>query len=156
MLSSLLKFQRGTALAALTLATALPAAAQFAKPEDAIKYRQSAFAVMGAHFGRIGAMANGRVPFDAAAAQANADIVVMMSKLPYTAFGEGTDKAGNTRAKAEVWSKRADFDAAARKMQDEVVKVQAAARTGNLDQLKAAFGGAGQSCKACHDEYRRE
>ena len=31
---------------ALTLAT--PAMAQFAKPEDAIKYRQSAFALMGA------------------------------------------------------------------------------------------------------------
>lgn len=44
---------------------AAPASAQFAKPEDAIKYRQSALFVMGQHFGRIGAMANGKVPFDA-------------------------------------------------------------------------------------------
>ena len=35
-----------------------PASAQFAKAEDAIKYRQSAFFVMGQHFSRIGAMAN--------------------------------------------------------------------------------------------------
>jgi hypothetical protein len=31
------------AAAAAALATALPAAAQFAKPEDAIKYRKAAF-----------------------------------------------------------------------------------------------------------------
>lgn len=143
-------------LAAAALTLSLPAAAQFQKPEDAVKYRQGAFQVMGQHFGRLGAMANGRVPFDAATAQANADLVVTMSRLPYVAFTEGTDKVGNTRAKPEVWSKRADFDAAAKKTQDELVKLQAAAKTGNLDQIKAAFGATGQSCKACHDEYRKE
>jgi cytochrome c556 len=155
-MQSLLRIRPKLAFAALALATALPASAQFQKPEDAVKYRQSAFTVMANHFGRIGAMANGRVPFDAATAQANADIVAMMSKLPYTAFGDGTDKVGNTRALPEVWSKRADFDAAAKKMQDEVVKLQAATKTGNIDQIKAAFGGAGQSCKACHDNFRKE
>jgi hypothetical protein len=31
---------------------ALPAAAQFAKPEDAIKYRKASLSVMGTHFSR--------------------------------------------------------------------------------------------------------
>lgn len=54
------------ALLVLTAATlSAPAMAQFQKPEDAIKYRKASFTVMAAHFGRIGAMANGRVPFDA-------------------------------------------------------------------------------------------
>jgi cytochrome c556 len=150
------KFRPNLAVAALALSVALPASAQFQKPEDAVKYRQSAFTVMANHFGRIGAMANGRVPFDAATAQASADIVVMMSRLPYTAFIDGTDNLGNTRAKPEVWSKRADFDAGARKMQDEVVKLQTAAKSGNLDQVKAAFGEAGKACKGCHDTYRKE
>jgi cytochrome c556 len=48
-----------TVLAAVTLAN--PVWAQFAKPEDAVKYRQGALFVMAQHFGRIGAMANGRV-----------------------------------------------------------------------------------------------
>jgi cytochrome c556 len=155
-MQSFLKIRPSLAVAALALVTALPAAAQFQKPEDAVKYRQSAFTVMANHFGRIGAMANGKVPFDAAAAQANADIVVAMSKLPYTAFGDGTDKVGNTRALPEVWSKRADFDAGAKKMQDEVVKLQTAAKSGNIDQIKAAFGDAGKACKGCHDNYRKE
>jgi cytochrome c556 len=143
-------------LAAGVSTLALPAAAQFQKPEDAVKYRQGAFTVMASHFGRLGAMANGRVPFDAATAQANADLVVTLSRLPYVAFTDGTDKVGNTRALPEVWSKRAEFDAAAKKTQDELLKLQAAAKTGNLDQIKAAFGAAGQSCKACHDNFRKE
>lgn len=142
--------------AALVAAVALPAAAQFQKPEDAVKYRQSAFTVMANHFGRLGAMANGKVPYDAAAAAANADIVAMMSKLPFPAFLEGTDKVGNTRAKPEVWAEADRFKAAATKMQDEVAKLQVAAKSGSVDQLKAQFGATGQSCKACHDHFRKE
>jgi cytochrome c556 len=144
------------AVAALALCASLPAAAQFQKPEDAVKYRQSAFTVMANHFGRIGAMVNNRVPFDAAQAQANADIAATMSRLPYIAFGEGTDKVGNTRALPEVWTKRGEFDAAAKKMQEEMAKLQAATKTGNQDQIKTAFGAVGQSCKGCHDNFRKE
>lgn len=83
------------AAAAALLAMSAPASAQFAKPEDAIKYRQSALFVMGQHFGRLGAMANGRVPFDAKVAADNAEIVADMAKLPWAGFGPNTDKGGN-------------------------------------------------------------
>jgi cytochrome c556 len=141
------------AVAALT--TALPATAQFAKPEDAIKYRKAAFNVMASHFGRVGAMANGKVPFDAKVAQDNAEIATMLSRLPYTAFVEGTDK-GETKAKPEVWSENEKFKTAAAKMQEEMGKLNAATKTGNIDTIKAAFGPVGQSCKACHDHFRKE
>jgi cytochrome c556 len=147
------RFLKALALAA-GLAAALPAAAQFQKPEDAVKYRKAAFQVMATHFGRIGAMANGRVPFNAAEAAANADLVVVMSKLPYAGFVEGTHGSGKGEPKQTIWSERAKFDAAAKTMQDEVVKLAAAARTNNLDNLKAAFGSAANSCKQCHDSYR--
>jgi cytochrome c556 len=144
--------------AALTVAgfaTALPALAQFAKPEDAIKYRRSAMTVLSAHFGRVGAMASGRAPFDAKAAADNAAIVEYMSKLPFAGFIDGTDK-GETRAKPDIWTQREKFNAAAVKMQEEVGKLNVAAKGGNLEQIKAAFGAAGQACKACHDAYRKE
>ena len=142
-------------VATLGALASLPASAQFQKPEDAIKYRKAAFTVMGTHFGRIGAMASGKAPFDAAAAAANADIVATLSKLPYAGFIEGT-ATGETRAKPEIWTERAKFDLAASKMQEEVVKLNVAAKSGNLDQIKVAFGAAGQSCKACHDNYRKD
>jgi cytochrome c556 len=141
--------------ASMVLALALPAQAQFAKPEDAIKYRKASFTVMSAHFGRLGAMANGRVPYDAKAAAENADTVSALAKLPWAAFGEGTDK-GETRAKPEIWKESAKFKEASDKMQAEIVKLNVAAKAGNLDALKAAFGPAGASCKACHDNFRKD
>ena len=143
------------AAAVASLMSALPAAAQFAKPEDAIKYRKAAFNVMATHFGRIGAMANGRVPFDAKAVVENAEIAAMMSKLPYAAFVAGTDK-GDTKARPEVWTESDKFKAAIAKMQDEMAKLNVAAKTGNIDTIKAAVGDTGKSCKACHDAYRKE
>ena len=140
--------------AALGSLLALPAAAQFQKPEDAVKYRKASFTVMATHFSRIGAMAQGRVPFDGAAAAANADIVVTMSKLPFAGFVDGTGGTEKGMPNAKVWSEKAKFEAAAKKMQDEVVKLSAAAKTNNLDQVKTAFGSAAGTCKACHDDFR--
>ena len=144
------------AATAAGLATALPAAAQWQKPEDAIKYRQSVLTVMANHFGRIGAMAQGKAPFDAKAAADNAEIALMMSKLPFVAFLEGTDKGLPNRAKPEIWSNNAKFKAAAEKMQGEMVKLDAAAKSGNFDAVKAAAGAVGSACKACHDDFRAE
>ncbi|HMM85513.1 cytochrome c [Azohydromonas sp.] len=144
-----------TAVAATAVATSLSASAQFQRPDDAVKYRKGVLFAMGQHFGRIGAMAQGRVPFDAKMAADNADIVATLSKLPFAGFVDGTDK-GDTRALPAIWTERAKFDAAAGKMQEEVAKLAAAAKSNNLDQLKAAFGPAAQSCKACHDNFRKD
>ena len=139
--------------AVLLLATAA-SAQSFQKPEDAIKYRRSAMTVMAAHFGVLGAMANGRIPFDAQAAARNADIVAVMSKLPFAGFTPGTEN-GDTKAKADIWMEPEKFKDRAGKMQEAVAKLDAAAKTGDVDALKKAFGPAAQSCKACHDDFRK-
>jgi cytochrome c556 len=109
-------------LAAAAVTLSAPAAAQFAKPEDAVKYRKASFTVMAAHFSRIGAMASGRAPFDAKLAAENADIVAAMAKLPWAAFTEGSD-SGDTKAKPEVWKEQAKFKAGADKLQAESAKL---------------------------------
>ena len=142
------------AAAATLLAFVAPASAQFAKPEDAVKYRQSAFSVMGTHFGRLGAMANGKVPFDAKVAAENAELVAVMAKLPWAGFSPGTDKDARSKAMSEVWTEQAKFKEHAEKLEAESVKLAAAAKTGNLDNLKTAFGATAGTCKACHDSFR--
>lgn len=142
-----------TLIAAASAAMSVPAAAQFAKAEDAIKYRKASYTVMGAHFGRLGAMAAGRTPFDAQTAAANADVVASMAKLPWAAFGEGTDQ-GDTKAKSEIWSQGAKFKDVADKLQTESVKLAAAAKTGKEDAFKAAFSATAATCKSCHDDFR--
>jgi cytochrome c556 len=140
-------------VAAATLALAAPAMAQFAKPDDAIKYRKSALFVMQQNFGRVAAMAAGKAPFDAKVAADSADVAAFMSKLPWAAFVDGSDK-GETKAKPEIWAEKTKFNDYAEKMQAEMAKLNAAAKTGNLDSIKSAVGAVGGSCKTCHDAFR--
>jgi cytochrome c556 len=144
-----------SALIASTFALTLPAAAQFARPEDAIKYRQSAMFIIGQNAGRVGAMVQGKVPFDAKVAADSAATMEFAAKLPWGAFGEGTEKGANpTRAKPEIWTDKAKFAELAEKLQVETAKLSTAAKTGSLDNIKAAMGGVGGACKSCHDAFR--
>ena len=144
------------AAAAVLIALSAPASAQFAKPEDAIHYRQGALTVMGAHFGRLGEMVKGKVPFDAKAAQDNAAIVAEMAKLPWAAFGPGTNKGGNTKAKPAIWTEQAKFKEGSDKLIVDTEKLAAASKTGNLDALKTAFLSTADTCKSCHDSFRNK
>jgi cytochrome c556 len=141
--------------ACATCLTALPAAAQFAKPEQAIKYRQSVLTVMGTHFGRVAAMAQGKAPFDAKAAADDAALVNMLAALPFTAFGPGTDKGAPTRAKPEVWTDAA-FKDKAKTMEQAVAKFAEVAKGGDFEAVKASVGEVGKACKSCHDDFRAE
>jgi cytochrome c556 len=151
-----LKVVATLAIAAAAITLAAPASAQFAKPEDALKYRKNALFVMGQHFGRIGAMVNGKAPYDAQAAVQNAEIVADMVKLPWAGFHASTEKLTDTKAKPEVWTDAAKFKQASERLQAEAPKLVAAAKTNNLDTLKTAFENAAGACKNCHDDFRNK
>ena len=70
--------------------------------------------------------------------------------------GEERARRHHRERKANVWTERAKFDEATKKMQDEMAKLVAAAKTGNADQVKTAFGAAGGACKGCHDNFRNQ
>jgi cytochrome c556 len=89
-------------------------------------------------------------------AAADADVLAVVSKLPFTAFVPGTEKGANTKAKPEVWTDQAKFKQDDDDMQDAMAKLVIAARSGSLDQLKTAFGPTGKACKACHDNFREK
>jgi cytochrome c556 len=147
-------FVAALAIAVMLLGVGGSAMAQ-QKPEDAIKYRQSAFFIMGQSFGPLAAMAKGDRPYDKEVAIKNAIIVEFMSKLPWDRFGPGTDM-GNTKAKPEIWENMDDFKAKAEKMQAEAAKLVVAAQTGDPGALKAQVGETGKACKACHDNFRNK
>jgi len=145
-------FATAAALAGGAL-VATPALAQFAKAEDAIDYRQSAFTVMANHMGRLSAMAKGEKPFDAAAAQASAQLIATMSKLPWEAFTPGSD-GGFSNVKGDPWKNAADFKSLQDRLMGETAKLPESA--GSLETLRKQLGATGASCKACHDKYRAQ
>lgn len=139
------------AAALLLAATAFAVEAQV-KPEDQVKQRRSAYAVIGYNFSNLGAMAQEKKPYNKEEAGRNADLVAALATYPREHFGQGTDK-GDTKAKGEIWQNRADFDAKMDKMIAATRALPQAARQ-DLPALKKAFQDAGSACKACHDDYR--
>jgi cytochrome c556 len=141
-------------VAAMFAALAMMAAeAQTPKPEDQLKLRKAAYSLMNYSLGSIDAMVEGKRPFNKDEALRNAELLAQLATVPRGFFGEGTDK-GETRAKPEVWTNRADFDAKMDKMITETGKLYQVAKTGDAAALKKSVADVDKACSACHDDYR--
>ncbi len=154
---------RATRNLAVLAALAVPlAVAAQAKPEDAIRARQSLMRVIGMNFGPIGRMASGDAPMDKAVFQANAArIEAIWAMNPAQYFVKGSDRpvAGSkvatfTDAKPEIWSQPDKFKASVERATKNVTALGQAARSGDEAAMKAAVGELAKSCKACHDDFR--
>ena len=143
--------------AALVLGAAFSfnAAAQ-AKPEDLVKQRKAALTMVGKYFGPVGAMVQGKVPYDAAIVTRNAGYLEVLSAMPWDGFQASTEGVKETRAKPEIYKNMGKFDQYAKDMQGALVKLNAAAKSGDQNAVKAAFGATGKACKACHDDFRKD
>jgi cytochrome c556 len=144
--------------AAIAASAVVIATAAFAqpKPEQFVKQRQSALALMGWYFGPMGAVAKGEAPFNKDDAVRRTTNLVALSKMPWEGFVAGTDNVGNTKALPAIWTQNAKFKEAGAKMEAEMVKLAAAANAGNEAEFKKQFGVVGGTCKACHDDFRKQ
>jgi cytochrome c556 len=142
-------------IAGLALASsfATGASAQM-KPEDSILYRQGIFKAQRWNMIPMAGMVQGKIPYDQAAFLVRAQRLDQLAKMAWEGFGPGTDAGAPTRAKPEIWSDSAKFKQAADAFQAETPKLVAAAQSGNMDQIKAAFGAVAKTCDNCHDNFR--
>jgi cytochrome c556 len=145
-----------SALAAVAGLVAVPAHAQFSKPEDAIRYRQSSYVIMGHQMGKIFQELKTPKP-DVAVIQRSANIVDFVSQLPGEGFVPGSEKGGNppTRAKPEVFTdpKVREYG---REMRQEVTKLNEVAKTGEVAAIRTQFQAAAKTCDNCHDNFRNK
>jgi len=68
--------------------------------------------------------------------------------------GSGPVPGVKTRAKAEIWSKPQDFEAAQKLFAERAGKLNDVSATGDVAAVKAQFGEVGKACKNCHDTFR--
>ena len=129
--------------------------AQFAKTEDAVKYRQSVMSLIGTHFTRMGAVVKGEAPYNKEAFEKNAVLVDSLYRLPLDAFmAPGSDKGSGM--KADALTQKDKFTQMHNTTEAELAKLAAVAKGGDLNAIKPQFGTTGGSCKACHDLYRNK
>ncbi len=86
-----------------------------------------------------------------------ADIAKIAPNLP-TQFpaGSGPESGVKTEAKANIWTDGAGFKKDADALASAATALNTAAQGGNIDAIKAAYGNLGQTCKGCHESYRKE
>jgi cytochrome c556 len=129
--------------------------AQFSKPEDAIRYRQSVMFLMSQHFGRMGAMVKGDVAYSKDAFAGDAAVVEMLSTLPWDAFMTPGSDSGNTYMKPAALKEKTEFMAKAEAFESEITKLADAAEGDDLNAVKKQYGEVGKACGACHKAYRK-
>lgn len=123
--------------------------------ERAVKYRQSAYYLMGQHLSRINAVVKGDVPYNKAAIEINAETLNILSKIVFEAFPAGSE-GGASKAKPEIWKEMEKFKQMSQASQGEAAKLDAAAKSGDLAQIKLRFNDLSKSCKVCHDQYKQK
>ncbi len=143
----------GLALA-LGAGFSLNAAAQ-AKPETLVKQRQAAMTLQGKYWGPLGAMAQGKAPYDAAVVARNAGYLEVLTKLPWDGFAAST-QGEKSAALPEIWKDAAGFKTAQDRLQEEVVKLVAATKGGNEAAIKSQLGAVGKTCGGCHEKFRQK
>ena len=129
--------------------------AQFSKPEDAIKYRQSVMIVIGQHFGRLGAMVKGNQPFDQKSFSNNTAVIEALAGLTWEAFLVPGSDQGKTTMNSSVLKDPDGLKSLSQQFQLEVGKLSAAAEGNDFNAIKAQFGAVAQSCKSCHGKTRK-
>jgi cytochrome c556 len=143
-----------TLTAAALAVVSVTAHAQFAKPEDAIRYRQSAYVIMGQQMSNIATQLKSDKP-DLTRIQRSASIVEFAFTLPGEGYVPGSEKGGNppTRAKSEVFTSPKVREIASETRQ-EIAKLNETAKKGDLAAIRTQFQATAKACDNCHDNFR--
>ena len=143
------------ALAALTLA-ATAHAQQAPKPEQLIKWRQSAYQTIAWNTARVKANVDGSYNKDDAA-RAAAVIAALANNNLGVLFPAGTETGKgwrDTTVKANLFTDSAGVGAAAAAFSKEANELARVTQSGDVAAVKAQLAALQKTCKACHDDYR--
>ena len=147
-------------LLAVLLFTAASAsiAQQAPKPEQVIKWRQSVYQVLAWNNGRIKNNVEGSYNKDEVIRAANAIAAIANSGLGalYPAGTETGKGWRETTVKPELFTDTAKAGEASKKFIAESNELAKVAATGDAAAVKVQFGKLGQTCKGCHDDFRKK
>jgi len=153
-----MKWKLVTAGLALVLGASITTAA-FAqvKPELLVKQRQAAMTLQLKYLGPLFGMMQGKMPFDAQIVARNAGYLNVLDNMAWDGFAESTkDTSAKTRALPAIWAEPDKFKKASENFQAAVSQLVEASKSGDEGKMKAAIGGVGKSCNACHDDFREK
>ena len=154
----MLKTLRNIAIATAAVAV-LASGAQAADMSKPVAARQAVMKLYGFYMGQLGAMAKGKMAYDAKVAQGAADGLLALARLDTRKMwlkGSGNDMLGTkTRAKPEIWSTYSEVATKSKALKTALESLVKVAGRG-LDGLKGGIGAVGKSCGGCHKPFREK
>jgi len=138
------------------VAAAAHAQGQPSKAEQALKYRKAVYQAIAWNFGPMSAMAQGKVPYEAKEFEMRAQRVAALTPMLSESYSPDTQSVTGSKAKAELWSNRADFDAKMKSLVDRSATLASVSKGGDFEKSKAAFLDTANTCKSCHDKYKAD
>lgn len=145
-----------SALLLATVAATAQAQGQPSKAEQALKYRKAVYQAIAWNFGPMSAMAQGKAPYDAKEFEMRAQRVAALAPMLSESYSPDTQSVAGTKAKPEMWTNRADFDARMKTLVDNSATLASVAKGGDFQKSKAAFLDTANACKSCHDKYKAD
>lgn len=147
-------------LALLAVAVAGTASAQL-KSSDAIKFRQSGYAFMAWNMGKLkGMLVDNPASFNKEQAIAAANVIAATANSGMGAlYVPGSDKGkgwAETRVKPELFTDKEGVGKVAMAFNKEANELARVAASGDAAALKVQFGKVGETCKGCHDKFRKD
>jgi cytochrome c556 len=126
--------------------------AQSVSPAETVKQRQEVMKGVWPNYYRdMSRVARGENPDIASMTAKAAQASETLKKVALLfAPGTGRDAVAETRAKPEVWTQKAEFDAALLALINETNALGETAKGGNLDAFKAQYAKVGEACGGCH------
>jgi cytochrome c556 len=125
--------------------------------KQAVENRKAAFTLVGNYFRYFGAVGKGNAPYDEAEAAKRAARIAVLAGVVEESFPEGSNPGEpESKAKADVWSNRAEFDKKLKAFQADaqaLIEVNGKEK-GATDAWKASVAALAQDCKGCHETYK--
>jgi cytochrome c556 len=125
--------------------------------KQGIEYRKAVFTLIGNNFRPVGEILRGTATYESVDVDKYATRVSFLTGLLAEAFPDSS-QTGDTAAKPEIWSNRADFNRRLNEFTQHAAALSQLTKQhgGNAEAFKAAARTVVQDCKGCHDNYRNK
>ena len=139
--------------ATATFLAATAALAHSGVKNSAVKARMDAMSAVGAEMKTLGLMSKGASAFNADTAKAAATAIATQASKTPDLF-EANEDDPKSEAKPAIWENFQDFTTKAVAL--EKVARDLSMSIENVDDLAPAMSALGDTCKACHGDYRQK
>ncbi|MCW8091438.1 c-type cytochrome [Alteromonas sp. ASW11-130] len=125
--------------------------------ENAVKNRQALFTLIRDNMGPLGAMAKGKIPYDTQIMEANSLRLQQFGDMIHHYLSVDTRKFDvQSDAKAVLWEDFSEVEKKANDLKVAAKNLSDVVATGDESQYRKAIGQLGSTCKACHDDYKKD